>query len=71
MDLSESNLHAKAEWVVEYNFTSYYGINEITSENLHHLARKFVNLDQEITSLFERYIDRKCARVQSSRLRPT
>ncbi|XP_019760900.2 acid sphingomyelinase-like phosphodiesterase 3a isoform X1 [Dendroctonus ponderosae] len=55
MDLSESNLHAKAEWVVEYNFTSYYGINEITSENLHHLARKFVNSDQEITSLFERY----------------
>ncbi|XP_066151569.1 acid sphingomyelinase-like phosphodiesterase 3b [Euwallacea fornicatus] len=55
MDLSQANSHSKAEWTVEYNFTSYYGLNEISSENLHNLARKFISTGQGVSSLFQRY----------------
>ncbi|XP_050302558.1 acid sphingomyelinase-like phosphodiesterase 3b [Anthonomus grandis grandis] len=41
LDLSAANSNGKAEWVVEYNFSTYYGINDITPLNLHTLADKF------------------------------
>jgi hypothetical protein len=45
LDLSHANSNTKsdAEWVVEYNFSSYYGISEITPNSLHQLADKLTS----------------------------
>ncbi|CAH1183777.1 unnamed protein product [Ceutorhynchus assimilis] len=63
LDLTKANLQSKAEWTVEYNFTAYYGIGEITPETLNQLARKFVSDGQEVSSLFQRYYRANAVKV--------
>lgn len=41
---------------MEYNFTSYYAINEINAETLNHLTRKFFNSQRNTTKLFDRLV---------------
>ena len=42
LDLFTANTNPRneAEWVVEYNFSTYYGISNITPSTLHILAEK-------------------------------
>ncbi|KAL1498401.1 hypothetical protein ABEB36_009208 [Hypothenemus hampei] len=60
MDLNEANYNNpfELEWRLEYNFTSYYGLDNINSESLHYLAERLMN-----TPLFQRYFKAKSARV--------
>ncbi|KAK9701967.1 Acid sphingomyelin phosphodiesterase C-terminal region [Popillia japonica] len=51
LDLPTANLNSKSEpeWVVEYNFTSYYGISNITPLALHNLADKLTLANDQST----------------------
>lgn len=56
MDLSRVNANSNqnAEWLVEYNFSTYYPVNEINAINLHILADRLTqNYPQEI---FDRFV---------------
>ncbi|KAI5703350.1 hypothetical protein M8J75_010701 [Diaphorina citri] len=52
LDLSEANAKNEAVWQLEYNLTSYYGLNELSPRSLHELAQSFT-LSNSL--LFERY----------------
>ncbi|KAH1015763.1 hypothetical protein HUJ04_007098 [Dendroctonus ponderosae] len=54
LDLSTANNNGKADWVVEYNFSTYYGINDITPLNLHTLADKFTQETSTENSVFNK-----------------
>lgn len=41
LDLSEANSKNEAVWQLEYNLTSYYGLNELSPRSLHELAQSF------------------------------
>ncbi|XP_046667203.1 acid sphingomyelinase-like phosphodiesterase 3b [Homalodisca vitripennis] len=41
LDLNQANQKEKADWSQEYNFTSYYGLTNITPSSLHELASSF------------------------------
>ncbi|KAF6207898.1 hypothetical protein GE061_016347 [Apolygus lucorum] len=53
MNLTSSNQQAEALWEEEYNFTRYYGIEEVTPHEMNELAQSFVT--QEGIKLFGRY----------------
>ncbi|KAL1459813.1 hypothetical protein WDU94_011767 [Cyamophila willieti] len=57
LDLGETNSGKlsgnEAVWQLEYNLTSYYGLNEVSPRSLHELAQSFT-LSNSI--LFERYL---------------
>ncbi|CAH0552510.1 unnamed protein product [Brassicogethes aeneus] len=56
LDLSLVNLSKREpEWVIEYNFSSYYGINDITPITLHSLADKMTPNAPNNNPLFTRY----------------
>ncbi|KAF7284584.1 cyclic GMP-AMP phosphodiesterase SMPDL3A-like [Rhynchophorus ferrugineus] len=55
LDLSQTNAKPRLEWLVEYNFTSYYGINDINPDTLYSLAKKFVVKPDGKHDLFQRY----------------
>ncbi|XP_060522463.1 acid sphingomyelinase-like phosphodiesterase 3b [Cylas formicarius] len=71
LDLSTANAESRADWSIEYNFTTYYNLNEITAQNLHHLTNKFIyeNSGKSIYAsdrrsiLFERYYKANSVRV--------
>jgi hypothetical protein len=54
LDLNAANLRNAAEWLPEYNFTDYYGLNEVSATELHNLVESFVG--QEGASLFSRCV---------------
>jgi hypothetical protein len=54
LDLSAANLRNAAEWLPEYNFTDYYGLNEVSAHELHNLVENFAV--QEGAALFSRYM---------------
>jgi hypothetical protein len=41
LDLNAANLWNAAEWLPEYNFTDYYGLNEVSASELHNLIESF------------------------------
>ncbi|BES88133.1 sphingomyelin phosphodiesterase [Nesidiocoris tenuis] len=53
MNLTSSNSNGEAGWDEEYNFTRYYGIEEVTPYEMNELAQSFVT--QEGIKLFGRY----------------
>ncbi|KAF2879438.1 hypothetical protein ILUMI_26738 [Ignelater luminosus] len=55
LDLSNANTKGEAEWTVEYNFSSYYGITNITPLSLHNLAEKLTQLSPSDNTAFSRY----------------
>ncbi|XP_050298628.1 acid sphingomyelinase-like phosphodiesterase 3a [Anthonomus grandis grandis] len=65
LDLSQANKHFSADWTVEYNFTTYYEVNQINALNLHNLAKKFVNGDPDGNILFEKYYKANTVKVIS------
>lgn len=56
LDLSRANanVNRNAEWMVEYNFSTYYSINEINAANLHSLADKLTHHYPQENSIFDR-----------------
>ncbi|ENN77739.1 hypothetical protein YQE_05809, partial [Dendroctonus ponderosae] len=65
LDLSTANNNGKADWVVEYNFSTYYGINDITPLNLHTLADKFTQETSTENSVFNKYYKANSVRIHS------
>ncbi|CAG9860991.1 unnamed protein product [Phyllotreta striolata] len=57
LDLSVANANENrlAEWSVEYNFSTYYSINEISAGSLHALADKFTQDNPYGNSVFNKY----------------
>ncbi|XP_068912166.1 acid sphingomyelinase-like phosphodiesterase 3b [Tenebrio molitor] len=66
LDLSHANSNTKsdAEWVVEYNFSSYYGISEITPNSLHQLADKLTSASHN--DYFRRYYSANSVRMYNN-----
>jgi hypothetical protein len=54
LDLSAANMRNATEWQSEYNFTEYYGLNEVSANELHNLVESFAG--HEGTSLFQRCV---------------
>ncbi|XP_060522068.1 acid sphingomyelinase-like phosphodiesterase 3a [Cylas formicarius] len=69
LDLSSANFNGKAEWVVEYNFSTYYGISDINPANLHSLAEKLTQPTQDSVtdnnSLFNKYYRANSVKINS------
>ncbi|XP_073978729.1 acid sphingomyelinase-like phosphodiesterase 3b [Rhodnius prolixus] len=53
MDLAKSNEVGEANWSMEYNFTRYYGLEEVSPTELHELVQMFTSSDG--MALFGRY----------------
>jgi hypothetical protein len=54
LDLNASNMRNVTEWLSEYNLTEYYGLNEVSANELHNLVESFQG--HEGTSLFHRCV---------------
>ncbi|CAH1129145.1 unnamed protein product [Ceutorhynchus assimilis] len=65
LDLSTANSNGKADWVVEYNFSTYYGINDITPLNLHTLADKFTQETAADNGVFNKYYRANSVRIHT------
>ncbi|KAF7268677.1 hypothetical protein GWI33_018231 [Rhynchophorus ferrugineus] len=65
LDLSAANYNGKADWVVEYNFSTYYGINDITPLNLHSLADKFTQEATTDNSVFNKYYKANSVKIHN------
>ncbi|XP_054264443.1 acid sphingomyelinase-like phosphodiesterase 3b [Macrosteles quadrilineatus] len=59
LDLSLANERGKAEWRLEYNFTSYYGLTNISAGSLHELAASF----RHDTRAFDKYYQANSVRL--------
>nr|XP_022908691.1 acid sphingomyelinase-like phosphodiesterase 3b [Onthophagus taurus] len=57
LDLSQANEDQKIEpeWLIEYNFSSYYGISNITPLSLHTLAERLTSQSGIYDSTFKNY----------------
>ncbi|XP_075215109.1 acid sphingomyelinase-like phosphodiesterase 3b [Lycorma delicatula] len=53
LDLKIANQRDQADWQPEYNFSSYYEMNYLTAQSLHHLAQSFRHDPHSI--MFNRY----------------
>ncbi|KAG5869138.1 hypothetical protein JTB14_001911 [Gonioctena quinquepunctata] len=58
LDLSTANANdnKNAEWAVEYNFSTYYSVNEISAVSLHSLADKFTQDNPQGHATFSRWV---------------
>ncbi|XP_030756670.1 acid sphingomyelinase-like phosphodiesterase 3b [Sitophilus oryzae] len=65
LDLSSANYNRKADWVVEYNFSTYYGINDITPLNLHTLADKFTQEATTDNGVFNKYYKANSVKIHT------
>ncbi|XP_066258235.1 acid sphingomyelinase-like phosphodiesterase 3b [Euwallacea similis] len=65
LDLTAANSNGKADWIVEYNFSTYYGINDITPANLHSLADKFTQETSTDNSVFNKYYKANSVRIHN------
>lgn len=65
LDLSNANRKGEAEWVVEYNFSSYYGITNITPLSLHNLAEKLTQYSPSGNPTFTRYYRANSVRIHN------
>ncbi|XP_031332581.1 acid sphingomyelinase-like phosphodiesterase 3a [Photinus pyralis] len=65
LDLSSANKKGEAEWVVEYNFSSYYGITNITPLSLHNLAEKLTQCIPSDNPTFTRYYKANSVRIHN------
>lgn len=56
LDLAHTNSNSKfeAEWNIEYNFSHYYGITNITPLSLHNLAEKLTQSNPLDNSIFNK-----------------
>lgn len=56
LDLSNANANPKSEadWAVEYTFSTYYRINNITALSLHNLAEKLTQSTPNDNDIFNR-----------------
>ncbi|XP_072375672.1 cyclic GMP-AMP phosphodiesterase SMPDL3A-like [Diabrotica undecimpunctata] len=68
LDLSTANANENriAEWTVEYNFSTYYSINEISAGSLHALADKFTQDNPYGNSIFSKYYRSNSVRLNTS-----
>uniref|UniRef100_A0A6P7G735 Acid sphingomyelinase-like phosphodiesterase 3b n=1 Tax=Diabrotica virgifera virgifera TaxID=50390 RepID=A0A6P7G735_DIAVI len=68
LDLSTANANENriAEWTVEYNFSTYYSINEISAGSLHALADKFTQDNPYGNSIFTKYYRSNSVRLNTS-----
>ncbi|XP_049821387.1 acid sphingomyelinase-like phosphodiesterase 3b [Aethina tumida] len=68
LDLSSVNINSKreAEWVVEYNFSSYYSINDINAVNLNLLAEKLTQQNPNDNAPFNRYYRANAVRINNN-----
>ncbi|KAK6633579.1 hypothetical protein RUM44_004186 [Polyplax serrata] len=48
LDLKSTHVRGAPTWEVEYNFTQYYGLNDITAVSLHDLVESFRTEDSEL-----------------------
>ncbi|KAL1117772.1 hypothetical protein AAG570_004087, partial [Ranatra chinensis] len=53
LDLTAANQKGEADWSLEYNFTSYYQLSEVSPKALHDLAQMFTT--EEGKEVFGRY----------------
>ncbi|CAH2009498.1 unnamed protein product [Acanthoscelides obtectus] len=67
LDLSGAiaNPNRNVEWSVEYNFSTYYSINDINAVNLHTLADKLTHHTPQENSIFSRYYRANSVRFNS------
>ncbi|KAK4883010.1 hypothetical protein RN001_006329, partial [Aquatica leii] len=65
LDLSTANKKGEAEWTVEYNFSSYYGITNITPLSLHNLAEKLTQYSPSDNPTFTRYYRANSVRIHN------
>lgn len=63
LDLKEANKRKQADWIVEYNFTSYYGLRNVSPASLHELAESFST--PEGTTNFQNYFSANSVRYHS------
>ncbi|XP_074038986.1 acid sphingomyelinase-like phosphodiesterase 3b [Leptinotarsa decemlineata] len=68
LDLSTANANdnKNAEWAVEYNFSTYYSVNEISPVSLHTLADKFTQDNPSGNSVFNRYYRTNSVRINTN-----
>ncbi|XP_057663019.1 acid sphingomyelinase-like phosphodiesterase 3b isoform X1 [Diorhabda carinulata] len=68
LDLSAANANENriAEWAVEYNFSTYYSINEINAGSLHALADKFTQDNPFGNSVFNKYYRANSVRINNN-----
>ncbi|KAJ8870069.1 hypothetical protein PR048_029080 [Dryococelus australis] len=64
LNLVSANQRHQAEWLAEYNLTSYYGLPDVTAATLSDLAERFIT--QEGAPLFARYYRVNSVRQPSS-----
>ncbi|KAJ3641479.1 hypothetical protein Zmor_027986 [Zophobas morio] len=66
LDLSQANSKSKGEanWSIEYTFSSYYGISEITPNTLHQLADKLTAVNHN--TFFDRYYTANSVKLYSN-----
>ncbi|KAK9875097.1 hypothetical protein WA026_005892 [Henosepilachna vigintioctopunctata] len=65
LDLTKANLENEAKWSVEYNFSTYYMINNITPLALHNLAEK-LSFTQGDNPVFNRYYRANSVRIHNN-----
>ncbi|PSN35949.1 Acid sphingomyelinase-like phosphodiesterase 3b [Blattella germanica] len=64
LDLTAANQREIAEWQTEYNLSDYYGLREVSAQELHRLVENFATPDG--TSLFSRYYRANSVRMHQS-----
>ncbi|XP_017779074.1 PREDICTED: acid sphingomyelinase-like phosphodiesterase 3b [Nicrophorus vespilloides] len=65
LPLANTNTKTDPEWMVEYNFSSYYGISNITPLSLHNLAEKLTQSTPTENPSFNRYYRANSVRMYS------
>lgn len=68
VSLQATHNRGAAVWEVEYNFTQYYRLNEISASSLHSLVESFTSDDSE---LFARYAPSAFGRLQTALICPS
>ncbi|CAH1154744.1 unnamed protein product [Phaedon cochleariae] len=68
LDLSTVNPkeNRQVEWQVEYNFSTYYSINEISPVSLHALADKFTQDNPQGNNVFYKYYKANSVRINNN-----
>lgn len=55
LDLRVANTNKTAEWIKEYDLTSYYKLKSVTTEELHNLAESLTRSND--SPLFEQWVE--------------